>query len=75
MEMLNTALPNEKDKILKEKIYRFINKYSHSDSIESFDSTIDNVLSESDNIAKDVLTLIKKLDKKHFEELTEVVNN
>lgn len=75
MGMLDAALPNEKDKILKEKIYRFINKYSHGDSIESFDSTIDNVLSESDNIAKDVLTLIRKLDKKHFEELTEVVNN
>lgn len=75
MGMLDAALPNEKDKILKEKIYRFINKYSHGDSIESFDSAIDNVLSESDNIANDVLTLIKKLDKKHFEELVEVVNN
>ena len=75
MTLLDAALPEEKDKILKEKIYRFINKYSHGDSIESFDSTIDNVLSETDNIAKDVLTLIKKLDKKHFEELTEVVSN
>jgi wobble nucleotide-excising tRNase len=75
MAMLDTALPNEKDKILKEKIYRFINKYSHGDRIESFDSTIDNVLSESDNIAKDVLTMIKKLDKKHYEELIEVVSN
>lgn len=73
-QLLNFALPKEPDLIMRERVYRFINKYSHSDHIEAFDNSIDNILSESDNIAKDVMKIIKKLDKKHFEELIEIVN-
>jgi wobble nucleotide-excising tRNase len=72
MTLLTVALPLEKDRIRKEKIYRFINKYSHGDKIESFDDTIDNVINESNNIVKDVLYLIKKLDLKHYNELVEI---
>ncbi|TKD66050.1 AAA family ATPase [Flavobacterium sp. ASW18X] len=73
-QLFNHALPNKSDLIMREKVYRFINKYSHSDHIEAFDNSIDNILSESDNIAKDVLKIIKKLDKKHYEELIEIGN-
>ncbi len=74
-QLLIDAMPNEKDRISRERIYRFINKYSHGDSIESFDGTIDNIISESDNVVKDILKLIETLDKKHFEELKEIVLN
>lgn len=70
---LNSALPNKSDAIMRERVYRFINKYSHTDYIEAFDNSIDNIISESDNIAKDVIKIIKKLDKKHYEELIEIV--
>mgnify|MGYP000262044497 CR=1 FL=1 len=70
---LNSALPNKSDAIMRERVYRFINKYSHTDYIEAFDNSIDNIISESDNIAKDVLKIIKMLDKKHYEELIEIV--
>ncbi len=73
-QLMNYALPKPSDFIMREKVYRFINKYSHSDHIEAFDSSIDNILSESDNIAKDVMKIIKKLDKKHYEELIEIGN-
>lgn len=73
-QLMNYALPKPSDIIMREKVYRFINKYSHSDHIEAFDNSIDNLLSESDNIAKDVLKIIKKLDKKHYEELIEIGN-
>lgn len=73
-QLMNYALPKPTDFIMREKVYRFINKYSHSDHIEAFDNSIDNLLSESDNIAKDVLKIIKRLDKKHYEELIEIEN-
>ena len=73
-QLMNYALPKDSDLIMREKVYKFINKYSHSDHIEAFDNSIDNILSESDNIAKDVLKIIKKLDKKHYEELIEIGN-
>ncbi|MBO0341013.1 AAA family ATPase [Flagellimonas profundi] len=72
-QLLNNALPSKSDDIMRERVYRFINKYSHSDHIEAFDNSIDNILSESDNIVKDVMKIIKKLDRKHFDELVEIV--
>lgn len=73
-QLLNNALPSKTDSIMRERVYRFINKYSHSDHIEAFDNSIDNILSESDNIVKDVMKIIKKLDRKHFDELIEIVS-
>ncbi|MCK4678251.1 MAG: AAA family ATPase [Bacteroidales bacterium] len=73
--LLNEALKDKRYEIIKERIYRFINKYSHGDKIESFDDTIDNVLSESKNIVKDVLKIIERLDNRHFDELIEITNS
>ena len=62
------------DKQLNEKIYRFINKYSHNQTIEFFDSGDDTVLSESNAIINDVLEkVIKTIDKRHYEEMEKVV--
>ena len=64
-----------KDKNLNEKIYRFINKYSHNQSIDFFEMNDDNILLESKYIINDVLEEIKKIDSQHFEEMEEIVLN
>lgn len=50
----------------KERIYYFLNKYSHLDRIESFDNTIEPLLEEGVNVVNDVLSLIKKIDEDHY---------
>lgn len=72
--LLNEALKDKKYEVSKERIYKFINKYSHGDSIESFDDTIDNIVSESKNIVDDVLKVMRRLDQKHYDELLEIMN-
>lgn len=56
-----------KDETLRERIYRFINKYSHNQIIE-FDSLgTDNVVYESRYIVRDILREIERLDKEHYD--------
>jgi len=58
------------DKLLREKVYRFINKYSHNQTIEFFESSDDALLSESNTIVNDILeNIIKITDPKHYEEM------
>lgn len=72
--LFNEALKDKRYDVAKERIYKFINKYSHGDSIESFDDAIDNIVSESRNIVDDVLKIIRKLDQRHHDELVEIMN-
>ena len=58
---------------MKDRVYKFINQYSHGDKIESFDSTTDNISSESKYIIEDLLKIVKRIDKKHYEELIEII--
>ena len=56
-----------KDESLRERIYRFINKYSHNQIIE-FDSIgADNVLHETQYIVRDIFQEIERLDKTHYD--------
>jgi len=58
------------DKLLREKVFRFINKYSHNQTIEFFESSDDTILSESNTIVNDILeNIIKITDPKHYEEM------
>ena len=70
-QLVNDAIT---DRTKREKIYKFINKYSHNEVIEFDDNTIDNLLAESSNIVSEVLEIIKDLDSNHFIELENVVN-
>lgn len=57
-----------------EKIYRFINKYSHSQVIDFYEGMDDNILSESQTIVQDILEkIIKRLDRNHYDEMLSVV--
>ncbi len=56
----------------KERIFYFVNKYSHLDRIESFDSTIETLFEEGKNVVTDVLWLIKKVDEEHYNSMLKV---
>jgi wobble nucleotide-excising tRNase len=56
----------------KERIFYFINKYSHLDRIESFDNTIETLFEEGKNVVTDVLWLIKKVDEDHYKSMLKV---
>lgn len=57
---------------LKEKIYRFINKYSHSDVIEITEESAENLAGESHSVLNNIFQWIEEADKKHFDEMVEV---
>lgn len=49
-----------------ERIYRFINKYSHNQIIEFDDSAADNIVAESEYIVREIFEEIKNLDATHY---------
>lgn len=57
----------------KEKIYRFINKYSHSDVIEINEESAENLAGESHSVIDDIFKWIEEIDKVHYNEMIEVV--
>jgi wobble nucleotide-excising tRNase len=61
------------DEATKEKIYRFINKYSHSAVIEINEDSSENLLSESQNVIVDIFTWLHEVDEVHYNEMVDVV--
>lgn len=61
------------DEATKEKIYRFINKYSHSAVIEINEESSENLLGESQNVIGDIFTWLQEVDEIHYNEMLEVV--
>ncbi|WP_322629358.1 AAA family ATPase [Halothiobacillus sp.] len=61
------------DEVIKEKIYRFINKYSHSIVIEINEDSSENLAGESQNIIGDIFTWIQEVDEVHYNEMLEVI--
>ncbi|MBS7565811.1 AAA family ATPase [Mucilaginibacter sp. Bleaf8] len=57
-----------------EKVYRFINKYSHNQQIDFHDTPIDNLLGEGNNIINDVFKILEDLDEIHFKEMRDLVS-
>ncbi|WP_205948376.1 AAA family ATPase [Rahnella victoriana] len=51
-----------------EKLYRFINKYSHNQEIDMGDNT-DNLLGESPAIIKYLFTIMQTIDSVHYAEM------
>lgn len=58
----------------KEKIYRFINKYSHSAVIEINEDSSENLFGESQNVIKDIFNWLNEVDEVHFKEMLEVAS-
>ncbi|MBD1421991.1 AAA family ATPase [Sphingobacterium chuzhouense] len=60
------------DRILTEKVYRFINKYSHVDGYDIDTTSIDNLLAEGNNIVDEVFRIIKEQDSDHYAEMEQL---
>ncbi|WP_320533872.1 ATP-binding protein [Robbsia andropogonis] len=60
---------------LKEKIYRFINKYSHSDVIEITEESAENLAGESHSVIGSIFQWVEEVDKKHYDEMVQVANS
>jgi len=60
------------DEGIKEKIYRFINKYSHSIVIDINEDSSENLVGESQNVIQHIFAWIKEVDEVHFNEMVEV---
>ncbi|APU11597.1 hypothetical protein A5M85_15305 [Cellulophaga lytica] len=72
-QLLQKGIQNTSFKDKEEYIYRFINKYSHAQDFDNDSS--DNKMDEGSNVIKDILNLIKEIDKTHYKEMIEVCEN
>ncbi|MBL4582550.1 MAG: AAA family ATPase [Gammaproteobacteria bacterium] len=61
------------DEDTKEKIYRFINKYSHSIVIEVNEDSSENLAGESHNVIADIFLWLQEVDEVHYNEMLEVI--
>jgi len=57
---------------MREKVYRFINKYSHNQVIDINDGPIDNLLGEGNSVVQGVLKIVEDLDQDHYSEMVQV---
>jgi hypothetical protein len=72
--VLQLGLDKGYDQHQKERIYYFLNKYSHLDRIESFDTTVETLLEEGVNVVNDVLMIIKLIDEDHYKFMLKACN-
>lgn len=74
MSLLNAALPGSDNDIVRERIYKFINIYSHEKKINILEELDTEVLDASSHIViKDILEMIEKLDKVHYDSMVKKV--
>jgi wobble nucleotide-excising tRNase len=59
---------------IKEKIYRFINKYSHSNVIEINEDSSENLMGESYNVIGDIFRWIEEVDNIHYNEMVNTIS-
>lgn len=65
--LIDKAFPNADEIQEKNKVYKFINAYSHLNVIESSEiSDIDTLIAESKGILKTILNKIEQLDDEHY---------
>ena len=74
-QLLNSGLEGCEvtDETTKEKVYRFINTYSHSSVIEVSEDSSENLLGESYNVIGDIFRWIEEVDVVHYNEMIGVL--
>lgn len=63
----------ETTKDVQEKIYRFINKYSHSAVIEIDDDSVENLQGEGQAVIGAIFSWMKEVDATHYSEMCDLV--
>ena len=75
-QLLEKALPLEEKRIQRERIYSFLNCYSHADRIHVLeDSSEDILIAESSSIINEVLEMIKNVDRDHYDAMVALVRD
>lgn len=59
---------------IKEKIYRFINKYSHSNVIEINEDSSENLMGETYSVIGDIFRWIEEVDSVHYQEMVSCIS-
>lgn len=74
--LLLAALPKKEDDIIRERIYKFVNIYSHEKKIDVFEELDTDILDTNNHtVINDILDLIKGLDENHYTAMVEKVQN
>ncbi|NCC80893.1 MAG: hypothetical protein EOM04_01295 [Clostridia bacterium] len=74
MALLNAALPGKSNDIIRERIYKFVNVYSHEKKINVREELDTEVLdANSQMVINDILKMIEKLDKVHYAAMVEKI--
>lgn len=74
MALLNSALPGNDNDIVRERIYKFINIYSHEKKINVLEELDTEVLeANSQTVINDILKMIERLDEIHYNSMVEKV--
>ena len=74
MALLNAALPGDANDIVRERIYKFINIYSHEKKINVLEELDTEVLdANSQTVINDILKMVKELDERHYNAMVEKV--
>lgn len=60
------------DIYLRERVYKFINQYSHYTPAIMGEDVVDNLLSESNEVIVDVFRIYNRLDNVHLKEMIEI---
>ena len=69
--MLDGCAGHGFDQTVIDKVFKFINAYSHNQVVEFHDSSADNLLAEGYNVTADVLSIMETVDKVHYDELVQ----
>jgi len=72
--ILDMAIQKGISKDTTDKIYYFLNKYSHLDRIEAHECTIENIESEGLAVIEGTLNIIKTIDNDHYNSMTSICN-
>lgn len=60
------------DKLDTDKVFYYVNKYSHLDRIESFENTLENIEAEGVSVIETVFKIIEKVDDTHYKNMVKV---
>lgn len=73
--LLLAALPGKENNVKRERIYKFINIYSHDKRINALEELDTDILyANSESVINDILEMIKELDENHFKAMVDKVS-
>lgn len=72
--LLSSALPDANEEIKKERIYKYVNIFSHDKKINVMEQLDSEILdANSEVVIKEILSIIEKLDPTHYQHMLDKV--